>query len=152
MVTDGVITLADAREDQLELFQAMELDPDTEPFIIAESVDQHRRRFRRDDVVYKAVLDGGGYVVGFIILILDPDQRSVEFGRIVIARKGKSYGSRAVALVEQVCRRELDRRRVWLDVFEFNARARHVYESNGYRPFADAEYGGRPLKLYHKEL
>lgn len=152
MITDGVITLADAREDQLDLFHAMELDPDTEPFIIAESVDQHRRRFRRGDVFYKTVLDGGGSVVGFIILILDPDQRSVEFGRIVIASKGRSYGSRAVALVEQVCRQELGRQRVWLDVFEFNARARHVYESNGYRPFGATEHAGRVLKLYHKEL
>ena len=122
------------------------------PYILSYSVDKHREEFSRDDVVYKSVYDDQSELVGFVILILDPDGHSVEFGRIVIAQKGKSYGSRTVSLIERVCREELGRQRVWLDVFEFNQRAQHVYEGSGYRYFGSREHDGTVLKLSEKEV
>lgn len=151
-VTDGVVTLADANKDQLELFHAMEKDEETLPYIISYSVERHKQDFNRNDAIYKSVYDDQSELVGFVILILDPDGHSVEFGRIVIAQKGKSYGSRAVALIEQVCKEELGRRRIWLDVFEFNQRAQRVYESKGYQFFGTRDYQGKALKLYQKEV
>lgn len=151
-LTDGVITLADATEDQLRMFHLMEKDEDTMPYIIPHSLDRHKKEFYRDGVVYKSVYDREDELVGFVILILDPDGHSVEFGRIVIAQKGCSYGSRTVSLVERVCREELNRQRVWLDVFEFNPRAQHVYEASGYRYFGSREHDGKLLRLYEKEV
>lgn len=151
-ITDSVITLADATEDQLEMFHTMEKDNATLPYIISYSIERHRQEFKRNDTVYKSVYDAQGALVGFVILILDPDGCSVEFARIVIAQKGRSYGSRAVALIDQVCRDELGRRRVWLDVFEFNPRAQHVYESWGYQFFGTRDYQGKILRLYEKEV
>ena len=151
-ITDGVITLADTTEDQLEIFHAMEKDEDTVPYIIPYSVEEHRHEFNRNDVIYKSVYDDKSELIGFVILVLDPDEDSIEFVRIVIAEKGKSYGSRAVALIDQVCKQELGRQRVWLDVFEFNQRAQHVYESLGYQFFGTRDYEGKVLKLYQKEV
>ena len=151
-ITDRVITLADTTEDQLEIFHAMEKDEDTLPYIIPYSAEEHRQEFHRNDVVYKSVYNDQNELVGFVILILEPDGHSVEFVRIVIAEKGKSYGSRAVALIDRVCQEELGRRRVWLDVFEFNRRAQHVYENMGYQFFDTREYQGKVLKLYQKEI
>ena len=151
-LTDGVVTLADATEEQLEIFHHMEKDEDTIPYILPYSVDKHKREYGRDDVVYKSVYDLQHELVGFVILILDPDGQSVEFGRIVVARKGQSYGSRTVSLVERVCKEELNRQRVWLDVFEFNQRAQHVYESLGYRYFGHREHKWKTLRLYEKEV
>ena len=151
-LTDGLITLIDATEDQLEAFHHMEKDEDTAQYILPYSVDEHKEEFSRDDVVYKSVYDRQNELVGFVILILDPDGQSVEFGRIVIAQKGQSYGSRAVSLIERVCKEELNRQRVWLDVFEFNQRAQHVYESSGYRYFGSRPHEGKTLRLYEKEI
>jgi RimJ/RimL family protein N-acetyltransferase len=46
----------------------------------------------------------------------------------------------------------MGRRRIWLDVFEHNARGRHVYEKLGYRRFDSGELDGKPLLLYEKQL
>ena len=151
-ITDGVITLADTTEDQLEIFHTMEKDEDTLPYIIPYSVERHRQEFSRNDVVYKSVYNDKSKLIGFVILILEADGHSVEFVRIVITQKGKSYGSRAVALIDRVCKEELGRRRVWLDVFEFNRRAQHVYDSMGYQFFGTRDYEGKVLKLYQKEI
>ena len=151
-LSDGVIALDDATEDQLEIFHHMEKDEDTVHYILPYSVDEHKEEFSRNDVVYKSVYDRHNNLVGFVILILDPDGKSVEFGRIVIAPKGQSYGSRAVSLIERVCKEELNRQRIWLDVFEFNQRAQHVYESSGYRYFGSRQHEGKTLRLYEKDL
>ena len=55
-------------------------------------------------------------------------------------------------MVDQICRSEFGRLRVWLDVFETNLRARHVYEQCGYQRFGESEHEGRRLLLYEKVL
>ncbi len=55
-----------------------------------------------------------------------------------------------MALAERVCREEIGRRRIWLDVFDFNARAQRVYERCDYRQFKTGELDGKPLLFYEK--
>jgi diamine N-acetyltransferase len=87
-----------------------------------------------------------------LILVLDSDNRSVELRRIVVTEKGHGYGKRVVSMVDEICRKELGRIRVWLDVFETNERARHVYEECGYRCFGRSEHEGKTLLLYEKTV
>ena len=70
-LSDGVIALDDATEDQLEIFHHMEKDEDTVHYILPYSVDEHKEEFSRNDVVYKSVYDRHNNLVGFVILILD---------------------------------------------------------------------------------
>ena len=135
MVTDGVISIADARQQQLESFYQME---------------RHREEFLRAKILYKSIYATPDELIGFIILVLEPDGQSVEFRRIVVSERDKGYGRRAVALVDEICGEELGRKRVWLDVFEFNQRGRHLYESNGYRYVGASEFEGKTLRLYEK--
>ena len=149
-VTDGVIKIADATENQLDDFQLMEQAGDSYSFIIPYSLEKHRREFNRANVIYKSISASQNELVGFMILLLDGDGHSVELRRIVVAEKGKSYGSRAMRLIERVVRDDLERHRIWLDVFEFNHRAQHVYENCGYRLTGRTEFEGQALKLYEK--
>ena len=149
-VTDGVIQIADAGKDQLDHFQLMEQAEDSRSFIIPYSKEKHGQEFNRGNVLYKSVSNDQNELVGFIILLLDGDGHSVELRRIVIADKGKTYGSRAMRLIERVVRDELERDRIWLDVYEFNRRAQHVYENSGYRLTGTTEFEGQILKLYEK--
>lgn len=148
----GELELINTAPEDFHTICAMERDEDTSPYIIHCPMDEHLRDFRRDEIVYKSVFAGGNSMVGFVILKLDPDGVSVELARIVIAEKGRSYGSRAVALVDIVCREELHRSRIWLDVFEFNHRAQRVYEKNGYTHFGEASHKGKTLRLYEKNI
>ena len=131
---------------------AMESHHDAADFVTQFSAERHRRDLRDPGIVYKSIYDGNGALIGFIILVLDADGLSVELRRIVVAPKGQGYGRRAMALTDRVCRDEIGRHRVWLDVFEFNTRAQRVYEESGYRRFGTAELDGKPLRLYEKTV
>jgi RimJ/RimL family protein N-acetyltransferase len=115
------------------------------------SLERHRAELLKSDVVYKSIYHDDD-LVGFLIVVLDQDGHSVEFRRIVISDTGRGYGKRAVAMVAELCRSELCRARVWLDVLETNARARHVYEQCGYEPLGESEYLGRRLVLYQRTV
>lgn len=116
-------------------------------FIFQYSLERHREEFAKPAVVYKSIRRGEN-LVGFVILALDPDGLSVEFRRIVVSEPGRGVGKRAVELVRDVCRHELGRTRIWLDVFEANERAKRIYEKAGYSRFGASEHEGRTLLLY----
>ncbi len=136
--------------DELEIFARWEQSPDTAPFILVTDLEGHRAQFIQKDLRYQSLCrTGDGELVGFMILILEPD--SLGLKRMVIEPKGQGYGQAAMNALDFLCR-HLGRRRIWLDVFTDNARARHVYEKAGYRVAAEADFFGRPLLIYEKEI
>lgn len=145
------IELQTASPTQLPLFCDMELDADTAPYILPTTLEQHRLDFASDDIIYLSIYDQGE-LSGFFILVLDPDARSVEFRRIVIVQKGKGKGQRAITAMEAYCRDNLQRNRIWLDVFDFNRRGQSVYSRLGYQLFDHRDFQGKQLLYYEKEL
>lgn len=77
-------------------------------FIIPYSLERHQKEFQEGPTVYTSIWLSDT-LVGFAILALDPDARSVEFQRIVVTERGRGIGSQVVGLVRDLCRRELDR-------------------------------------------
>lgn len=150
MLSDGVISLEATRPDEIPAIMRMESGEDAAQYVTQFSAERHERDLRDPGIVYKSVFDDRGELIGFIILVLDPEPSSVELRRIVVTAKGRGYGRRTMMLAEHVCRDEIGRRRIWLDVFEFNTRAQRVYEHCGYRQFGTGEQDGKPLRLYEK--
>lgn len=146
-----MIELRAASEQQLPQFFDMEQDADTAPYILPTTLAQHRQALARADIVYLSILEDSE-LGGFFILALDADGRSVELRRIVIARKGRGTGHRAITALELYCRDCLQRSRIWLDVYDFNRRGMHVYSSLGYTEFDQQMFQGKRLLLYQKEL
>jgi RimJ/RimL family protein N-acetyltransferase len=150
MFTDGLISIEDTKAEELKAIQQMERNEDTSRYIISYSLERHRAEFQKPDVFYKSIYNKTGNLAGFMILVLDSDEISLEFRRIVISDKGKGYGKRAVSLVDRICTEEFGKSRIWLDVFDFNNRGRHIYESLGYRFVKTSNYQGKILKIYEK--
>jgi len=146
-----MIELRRARLSQLTQFSEMEQHADTSPYILPTTLDEHRRAFARDDIIYLSI-NAHDETSGFIILALDADTRSVELRRIVVADKDRGTGTGALAALENYCRQRLQRERIWLDVFEFNRRGRRVYTGLGYRQFDQREFEGKALLFFDKEL
>lgn len=140
-----------AEERDLPKFAAMEQGIDTREFIVPHELQVHRERFGDPDIIYLRIVNGGE-LAGFFILVRDPDGHSIEFRRIVVASKGRGIGQEAIAEMEEYCRSRLRRTRIWLDVFEHNARGRHIYEKLHYRRFGRSDLDGEPLLLYEKQL
>lgn len=146
-----LIELRVSSRDELSEFAKMETAPDTADYILPYDQARHRAEFERDDIVYLSIYRQSR-LAGFFILALDPDPGSVEFRRIVVAARGQGIGQAAIPLMEDYCRDQLGRGRVWLDVFACNRRGRHVYEKLGYRCFDRGELDGKPLLFFDKSI
>jgi diamine N-acetyltransferase len=150
MVKNHKLILSDTKTEELIHICKME-QGDAHQFIIPYTLEQHHHKIQSPDVIYKSIWRDLE-MIGFLILALDPDGQSVEFRRIVISQPGQGYGKKIIKMIEDICRNELRRSRVWLDVFETNARARHVYIRCGYKQFGQSEYKGKTLLLYEKTI
>lgn len=74
-----------------------------------------------------------GVKIGYMILAgLTNDNDCIELTRINISHKGRGYGKQAIRLIQKYVFHHLHAHRLWLDVKDFNDRAKHVYESSGF--------------------
>ena len=146
-----MIELNYAGTEQLPLFHALEQDPETSAYILPTTLEQHRQALDREDVIYLSI-NHDGALGGYLILALDADGRSVELRRIVTANRSRGIGQAAMRALETWCLDKLRRRRIWLDVFDFNSRGRHVYSKLGYEQFGQRDYRGKTLLLFEKYL
>ena len=144
--------LREASADQLPVFIDMDRQPETAAFILPYSLEQHQLSFADERTIYLSIYEFDE-LCGYFILLLEADEISVEFRRIVVARQNRNIGQQAITLMEEYCRDRLVRRRVWLDVFESNHRGRHIYTKFGYREFdRRPQDDGRVLILMEKRL
>ncbi len=107
------------------------------PDPLAEARRWYGSRAGHDDRLDLAILErsGGGYAGEVVLNDLDPDNRSCSL-RIALAAPrlfGRGYGSEAVRLVLGHAFETVGVHRIALEVFDFNARARRVYEKAGFR-------------------
>lgn len=78
-------------------------------------------------------LEVDGERVGTLILRgIGGTDRNIELKRITLAVTDHGYGRQAFRLLKRHVFETLGAHRLWLDVFEHNHRARHLYESEGF--------------------
>ena len=133
-------------EADLDYVLALEVDPDTAPYIAPWPVEDHRAAMADPTVAHWVLEDTDrGVCVGFVIL-QSLDGESVELRRIAISDKGRGYGTDAMRLVKQAAFEDLGASHLWLDMYDFNDRAQAVYEAEGFvversRPASEAGCG-----------
>ena len=121
-------------ESDLDAVLRLEQDVENQPFIIPWTREQHQEACSNPDLAHLIIeTRQASRMVGFLLLAgRQGAHHSIEFWRIVIADKGKGYGKEALKLVKQVVFERWKAHRLWLDVFDDNHRARHVYASEGF--------------------
>lgn len=143
------IRLRPARPEDIPSIVTMERVPEYRTFVGNWTEDEHRARLASADCRYFVAATGSGDLAGFAILRgLASPHRSVRLQRIVVADAGRGVGKFMLRGILDYAFRELKAHRVWLDVFETNARAQQVYESLGFHRegilreaiFRDGEY------------
>jgi RimJ/RimL family protein N-acetyltransferase len=112
---------------------AIEQIPEFRSYIGAWSREEHLGALTDPDNEYFVAADGDSAVEGFAILQgIRSEHRSLHLKRIAVRMPNRGLGR---ALLDYICDRAfLHHRahRLWLDVFETNARARHLYEAYGF--------------------
>ena len=125
--------LRPTQPEDLEFVYALEHDEANARFITPWESDQHLRLLRSDDCFHAILLDDDR-PVGFLFVngLCRPDH-VLELKRIVVAKKGQGLGRRAIQQVKHLAFGDWKAQRLWLDVRDFNERAKRLYESEGFR-------------------
>jgi RimJ/RimL family protein N-acetyltransferase len=141
----SAVRLAPATPEDARAIAEFECQPENRPFVRGHSEAEHRTRMADPDVRYLRIEDAAGAFVGFALLAgFQEGAGGVRLLRIVMDTPGRGLGRQAMLAICALVFDEWGAERLWLDVFEDNARARRVYESIGLRATGHCYAPGRP--------
>lgn len=120
-----------AAEDLAEVTR-IERQPGYGDFVHPWELAQHEAELTSPDARYVGLRSSGG-LAGFAIL-QDVRQPEVRLRRIAVGEPGGGTGSRLLRAVMDWTFQETAAEALWLHVASENARARHVYQREGFAP------------------
>jgi RimJ/RimL family protein N-acetyltransferase len=144
-----MITVRPSFKQELEQFVAFEAEEDTKEYIMPYSHVQHAECYEDDTMCHLSIMEDEK-VIGFFLLSLEND--TVEFRRVVVTRAARGVGQQAIEKMHSFCAHTLGAHTIWLDVFEYNQRARHIYSKMGYKVVGSQPYGNRRLLIMEKHI
>jgi diamine N-acetyltransferase len=121
--------------NDLDFVLSAEHDADNSPFIFTWTRQQHESALTNPDTAH-LILErtSDRTAVGYAIVgELTNPHHSIALQRIVVTHKGQGYGKQALRLIQQRAFETWNAHRLWLDVKDYNDRARQVYESVGFK-------------------
>jgi len=123
-----------ATEADLSFIVEIEHSPEFREHIGKWTVEEHLAALCDPDTCYLIAADSSGSQIGYIILRgLKSEHRSIELKRVVMQSPGQGHGKEVLRLLLKKVFEEFSAHRLWLDVFESNHRAQHVYRSVGFQ-------------------
>jgi diamine N-acetyltransferase len=128
------VRLRPTMQSDLDYVLTLENDPANLPFITPWERTQHEAAIRFPDFRH-FILEGGAGLdaVGFLILIGCRSRHlSLELKRMVVQTQGEGYGRAALRVAKKVAFDDLGAHRFWLDVKKRNARAKALYDGEGF--------------------
>ena len=146
-----MIELQESTKEDLKLFSEWEKLDGIREFISPYSLARHELEFEENEVIYLKI-NFNSIPVGFVLLKLEADNKSVEFRRIVVVDRGKGIGQQVLNEIEEYCVNQLGRNRIWLDVFEINGRGIHIYEKHGYYNIGETDIDDKKAFIYEKVI
>jgi RimJ/RimL family protein N-acetyltransferase len=125
--------LRPARPADIPRIAALERLPEARNFVGQWSEERHFETMTGGDARYFVNEADGGELQAFAILRgLAETSRSIELKRIVVATPERGLGRKILEELIRKAFEEFKAHRLFLDVFEDNPRARHLYESLGF--------------------
>ncbi|QBF82637.1 GNAT family N-acetyltransferase [Shewanella maritima] len=146
-----MIFLRPTKEQELKLLTSFEQEDCIKNFITPNSHIEHIDFFRNANNLYLSIIFQNK-VVGFFIL--NQQGCSTELRRFIVTTRyqGIGIGRMAMERLHEYCTNELKAAKVWLDVFEFNEKAKYLYSQLGYRYFGQDYLNKKLLLLLEKHL
>lgn len=112
---------------------SLERHPEARSFVGQWSEERHLQTLSSGDARYFVSGPESGAMQAFAILRgIEEASRSIELKRLVVATTGRGLGRQILKELMRIIFEEFQAHRMYLDVYEDNARARHVYESLGF--------------------
>lgn len=112
----------------LPAIMEIERQPGFEDFVGRSSEDQHREIMAASDAIYLLLLDEADQAVGFALLQgIGLASKLIYLKRLAVRSPGKGAGTRLLKEIILRAFEDYGAHKFWLDAFEHNHRARHVY-------------------------
>jgi len=129
--TSAVVRVASAND--IDFVMALERLPGNETLTARWTQAQHLAALALPDTRYLVGAEAGGEREGFAILErLEDPHEGTKLKRIAVRRPGAGFGQPFLAAVVRWVFEQTASERLWLDVFTYNERARHVYRKAGF--------------------
>lgn len=117
-----------------DIGKIVEFESSNKNFVGIYSRKEHISLLSDKDCLHLSIIQkGNNILVGHMILFgLKNQNKSLEFRRIAVNKKGFGFGREALKLLKQLCFENLKYHRLWLDVYDDNSKAIGLYESEGF--------------------
>ena len=147
-----MIFIRSAQYSDLIRFSQLDSQAHVRDFFSHKSLEVHQKDFRSESIVYLGIIDELGGVIGYFILQLENDEKTINFKRILVGYDHLGVGQRAISSMEDYCKNKFEVNRIWLDLYENNHKAKHIYEKLGYKQFKNEATSPRSILYYEKWL
>ena len=128
------LLLRRAAEADIDFICALQEEADNRDYIVPFSRDDHATIIAQAKAALDIIVEEreGGARVGYLHVggLLLPSKEQ-EWTHVIIAKKGCGYGHEAMKLLKAWAFEDCGAHRAWLDCKDYNARALHLYESEG---------------------
>jgi len=112
---------------------ALERLPESQHYVGQWTDDHHARAMAGPNARCYVHEDVNGRIQAYVLLLgFEEGVSSIEFKRFVVAQPGRGMGRQLLAEILGIVFNEVGAHRLFLDVVEDNARARHLYRSFGF--------------------
>lgn len=117
----------------MDYIMEAEYRPENARYVIPYTREVHMLTLDSEGAIHIIIEEKAtGAKVGFLMIAgLDNPSKEVEWTRMILDAKGKGYGHETLKLLKAWAFDDLKFHRAWLDCKDYNARALHVYESEG---------------------
>jgi len=95
-----MVFLRQTTRDELEIFDAIDRQSHAIRFITQIGVKAHQDFFDDPNITYLTIVNEEGELSGYIVLVLESDNQSVELRRISIDQNKRGVGQAALMQVE----------------------------------------------------
>lgn len=133
-ILSSEIGLKPASENDIEYIMAQEQSPENNQYVSNWSKEEHLCTINSTTGKEFIIFDRkNNKAAGFVIILgLNSDDNNILIKRLVITDKNKGLGRKTLELLKKWAFETLHAHRLWLDVKEFNERAKHLYQSTGF--------------------
>lgn len=135
ILKEGVhLRLRQAGAGDIDYICALQAAEDNKDFIVPFSREDHTRITHDAASSMNIIVEerSGDTRVGYLHIagLLLPSKEQ-EWTHVIIGKKGHGYGHQAMKLLKAWAFDDMGAHRAWLDCKDYNARALHLYESEG---------------------
>jgi hypothetical protein len=147
-----LIELREAEITELGTIYNIAIEEHARLFLNSKSMNDHKREFSDMSMTHLSIVDASNTILGYFILVKSDKKYSVQLKRILISKDKFGIGQYALIKLEEYCNSIMSIKHIWLDVYDDNYKAIHIYKKLGYRLFNSEIEGDRKILHYDKSL